>query len=64
LTIIRAQKNDIRHENAIYIIGTTSGRMQMMANAVKPALKNWYIAKENRRKSTNTLLPLSWVVVK
>lgn len=33
------------------------GRMQIMAKAVKPAVRSSYKANKNRRKSNNTLPP-------
>ena len=40
---------------------TTNGRRQIIAKTGSPAVKNSYMAKENRRKSKRTLPPFSWV---
>ncbi len=59
LTTISVQKTAIFHLNAAYTKRIANGDKQIIANELKPALMNSYIASANRRKSNATLPPLS-----
>ena len=56
---ISNQNADILHLNTAIAPNTRSGIKHTIANALKPAVINWYIANKNKRKSNNTLPPFS-----
>ena len=58
-----SQKADILHLKMTMAATTKAGMRQTMANALNPAIINWYNASENKRKSSNTLPPFSLVYV-